>query len=589
MRMRILVRTVAAVAVFGIIAAACGGSNNPGASSTAPGATAPASHKGGNATFGAEQWPQCLNMITSCATSTWMQIVGPQPTLPKLIQLGQSSDVVASPLITEVPSLANGGLTSNPFTVTYHLNPKAVWDDGTPITSADVDFTWKAIINTTGTTSTIGYQPVGDNGGITSIDTTDPHTVKMSFSAPYADWYDLFGGGSTNGFVLKKAAFPTADPNKPDLSKEMNNMISFSGGPWKMTSWSKSQEVLVRNAKYWGHQPLLDQVTFVPLEEQPQEIAALLSGQVDAIFPQAGAASVAQQLSANPNAKSVAGPTNYGDAFWFQLDDPVMKDFKVRQAIAYGVDRQAIIDQIIKVNDPSAQVLNCLPPLFPVVDQWCSQAVQAPLAQYTYNPQQALTTLQGDGYDCSKVASGGYCTKNGQPLTITSYYTAGNTRRQAVGALVQERIKPAGIKWVVKPNDATDLFSNKLPKGDYQVIEYASGATVDPGPTSFSWLCSQIPTAANKYSGANYQHYCNKTIDPVMTAADKELDVTKRHTLIDQVYAQINKDLASLPLYPFINITAWRSDKIGGPIGAWNRASYGTYYNMDQWYSLSAA
>ena len=380
MRIRLLARAVAGVAVLGMVAAACGGGGGTTNQPTTQGAT-PAGHKGGSATFGAEQWPQCLNMITSCATSTWMQIVGPQPTLPKLIELGQHSDVIASPLITEVPSLTNGGITQNPFTVTYHLNPKAVWSDGTPITSSDVEFTWKAIINTTGTTSTIGYTPSGQNGGITAIDTSDPHTVKLTFNKPYADWYDLFGGGSTNGYVLEKAAFPTANANKPDLAKEMNNMISFSGGPWKMTSWSKSQEVLVRNDKFWGHQPLLDQVTFIPLEEQPQEIAALLSGQVDAIFPQAGAASVTSQLKANPNAKSVSGPTNYGDAFWFNLDDPTLKDFAVRQAIAYGVDRQAIIDQIIKINDPSAQVLNCLPPLFPVVDQWCSQAIQAPMSR----------------------------------------------------------------------------------------------------------------------------------------------------------------------------------------------------------------
>jgi len=587
MRIRLLARAVAGVAVLGMVAAACGGGGGTQNPTTAPGGSPTGVHKGGSGTFGAEQWPQCLNFITSCATSTWMQIVGPQPTLPKLIELGQHSDVIASPLITEVPSLTNGGITQNPFTVTYHLNPKAVWSDGTPITSADVEFTWKAIINTTGTTSTIGYTPSGQNGGITAIDTSDPHTVKLTFNKPYADWYDLFGGGSTNGYVAEKAAFPNAKADKPDLAKEMNNMISFSGGPWKMTSWSKSQEVLVRNDKYWGHQPNLDQVTFIPLEEQPQEIAALLSGQVDAIFPQAGAASVTSQLKANPNAKSVSGPTNYGDAFWFNLDDPVLKDFAVRQAIAYGVDRQAIIDQIIKINDPSAQVLNCLPPLFPVVDQWCSQAIQAPMAQYTYDPQKAIAALTAAGYDCSKVPSSP-CTKGGQPLTVTEYYTAGNTRRQAVGALVQERIKPAGIKWVVKPNDATDLFSNKLPKGDYQVIEYAAGATVDPGPTSFSWLSTQVPTAANKYSGANYQHYRNASLDPIMIQADAELDVAKRHQLIDQVYSQINKDIASLPLYPFINITAWRSDKIGGPIGSWNEASYGTYYNMDQWFSLSA-
>src|SRR5437879_5655193 len=199
-RTRFLGRAVVAVAVFGMVAAACGKSSNNVTSSPTAGAV----KKGGSAVFGAEQWPQCLNLITSCATSTWMQIVGPQPTVPKLVELDVKSSYAPSPLITEVPSLANGGLTQDPFTITYHLNPKAVWDDGTPITSADVEFTWKAILFTTGTTSPVGYDKIG------SIDTSDPQTVKLNFTEPYADWPDLFGGGGTNRYLLQKPASPNA-------------------------------------------------------------------------------------------------------------------------------------------------------------------------------------------------------------------------------------------------------------------------------------------------------------------------------------------------------------------------------------------
>jgi peptide/nickel transport system substrate-binding protein len=575
MQVRRAIRLIAVLGVLGIIASACS-SNKPAATPTG-GTTSAAGKKGGSAVFGAEQWPQCLNIITSCTTSTWMQIVGPQPTLPKLQSVDAKGNFVKSPLLTDLPSLENGGVTQNPFTVTYKLNPKAVWDDGTPITSADVEFTRKAILNTTGSIGPVGYDK------ITSIDTSDPATVKIAFSEPYADWMDLFGGANTNGYVLKAAAFPNADKEKPDLKDEMNNIIPFSGGPWKMQSWSKSQEILVRNDKYWDHQPLLDQVTFVPLEEQPQEIAALLSGQVDAIYPQAGATSVTDQLKANSNAKSVAGPTNYGDAFWFNLAEPPVNDFKVRQAIAYGVDRQKIIDQVIKLNNPDAQVLNCLPPLYPVIDAWCSDVITQQTAAYNYDPQKALDILKSDGYDCSKVPNSP-CTKGGKPLTIKAYYTAGNLRRQAVGAIAQESLKAAGIQWKPTPNDATDLFSNKLQKGDYQVIEFASGTTVDPSPTSFSYLSTQIPTAKNKYAGANTSRFDHPELDEAMKGVDRELDPAKRHQLVDQVYTEIHKDLTALPLYPFINITAWRTDKIAGPVGEWNQSPFGTYWNMDFWY-----
>jgi len=578
MQVRKISRVLAIVMVLGIVGAACSKSKPqpPGATGSASGVGT----KGGTAIFGAEQWPQCLNMITACATSTWMQIVGPLPTLPRLIQLDAKSNVVASPLIMQVPSIANGQVTKDPFTVTYNFNPAAVWDDGSPITGADVDFTWKAILNTKGTTGPVGYDK------ITSIDTNGT-AVKLNFSEPYADWQDLFGGGSTNGHILKAAAFPDVPglPDKPDLSKEMNKLIPFSGGPWLMKSWNNQQEVLVRNEKFWGHQALLDQVTFTFIELQPTEITSLQSGTVDAIFPQAGVTSIIDQLASTPTAKAVTGPTNYGDAFWFNLEKPPMDDFAVREAIAYGVDRQAIIDQIIKKNDPMSQVLNCLPPLFPVIDDWCTPTVTAATSKYSYNPDMSISMLTGDGYDCSQVPAKP-CTKGGQPLVITEYYTEGNVRRQAVGAIVQEGMKKAGIEWNPTPNDATDLFSNKLPKGDYQVIEYASGATVDPAPTSFSWLSTQIPKPPD-YAGANYQHYNHPEEDAAMNAMDMEVDIAARHTDSDGVYSKIFAALPALPLYPFINITAWRTDKIAGPVGEWNQASYGTYFNMDYWYHVS--
>src|SRR5207244_1980572 len=109
------------------------------------------------------------------------------------------------------PSLENRGLTENPFTVTFRLLPDATWADASPVTSKDFDFTWRAIMNTTGAYQTTGYDQ------ITSIDTSDPKTAAISFKSVYAHWADLFGGSF--GGLLEEAAFPQYlnDP-KPDLA-----------------------------------------------------------------------------------------------------------------------------------------------------------------------------------------------------------------------------------------------------------------------------------------------------------------------------------------------------------------------------------
>jgi ABC-type transport system substrate-binding protein len=124
------------------------------------------------------------------------------------MEVDPKGNFVASDLLTETPSLQNGDIKMDPFSVTYTIRSEAVWDDGTPITSEDVSFTWDAIMKTKGTLSTTGYDQIA------SIDTSDPKVAVIHFKAPYADWWDLFGGNSANGVILKEAAFP----NGPDVS-----------------------------------------------------------------------------------------------------------------------------------------------------------------------------------------------------------------------------------------------------------------------------------------------------------------------------------------------------------------------------------
>jgi peptide/nickel transport system substrate-binding protein len=213
-------RLLAVVWVVALVAAACGGGG--GTSSGGNNNTA-AQKTGGSAVFAAEQWPECLNPITSCANASWLPWTAWEHVMPRLMQTDPKGNFVASDLLVEAPTEQNGGLKNNPFTITYKLRPEAVWDDGSPITSADVSFTWDAIMKTTGTLGTTGYDQ------IKSISTSDPKTVAITFKDVYSDWQDLFGGNNANGVVLKQAAF-----SAPNLAKQMQTSYPFSGGPWKL-------------------------------------------------------------------------------------------------------------------------------------------------------------------------------------------------------------------------------------------------------------------------------------------------------------------------------------------------------------------
>lgn len=570
MRLR-LVRVSALVAVLAFVATACGGGGSSGGTPTGAPTASGSPTTGGNIVVGAEQWPQCLNPITSCSFATWTFINAIQPVLPKAVQWSRDGEPEATPLLTELPSEENGDIKPGPpFTVTFKLNPDANWADGTPITSEDFDFTRLAILNTRGATSTIGYD------SITSIDTSDPKTVVMKFKDIWVDWPDVFGGNT--GFLLEKHAFPKADPKAPDLSDEMQDLYTFSGGPWIMKSWDHTQEVLVRNDNYYGQIPYLDQVTIIRRSSQPTEINSILSGEVAAIYPQPSDVSLLQQFDTVPAVDSVGGDSTYTEALWFNLKAAPVDDPKVREAFAYAVDRQGVIDGVIKLNNPNATVQNC-GVLLIAGTPFCQTT---PFDKYTYQPTKAKQILEDDGYDCS----GQFCQKNGKDLSWEYAITAGNTRRAATAAIVKEKAAAAGIDLQIHAYDATDFFSNHLPKLDYVMAEYASSFGYEPaGGLTATWGCDQIPTSANGYSGANTDAWCNKQADTIAKKVDVTLDTNDRATLVDQHSAIEAQDLPALPLFNLPNVSAWRTDKVAGPVGLWNQGTYGLFYNMEEWYA----
>jgi len=563
MQLKHVVRAIAVLGVVAIVATACGGGKKAGP--TTPSATA--GNKGGQIVIGAEQWPECVNPITSCSSATWYWYSVGLHVLPRAMVLDLHGNFIASPLLVEAPTLDNGGVTQSPFTVTFKISDKAVWEDGSPITSDDFDFTWKAIINTTGSYTTVGYS------SIESIDTTDKKTAVVKFKDTFVDWPDLFGGVYQG--IFKKAAFPNADATKPNLKDEMQDSISFSGGPWILKNWSKDQAVFTRNDKYYGKVANLDQVTIVPRTDQATEIQSLLTGEVSAIYPQPSDVSLLDQVSSNPKVKAIGSDGAYFEALWFQHEQDPLTDPKVREALMYAIDRQAVIDAIIKLNNPNAEVLNCGFVSFPNIGNWCQNK---PFEQFTYDPEKAKSTLTSAGYDCSSTP----CTKGGKKLVIEYSTVATNTRRTTTQELLKDNAKDAGIEFKIKNYEAGVLFGDIGPHGKFTIADFATGGSVDPSITS-SFACENVPTTKNQFAGGNWNHWCNKDATDLMHQSDQELDTAKRLDLFNQIYAKEATDFLSLPLYVLPNVGAWRTDKIAGPIADYIPSNLGMFFNMNEW------
>jgi peptide/nickel transport system substrate-binding protein len=553
-------RWLTVVCAIALVAAACSSGNG----SSSGGNAGTSEKKGGSVVFAAEQWPECLSPITSCANASWLVWVAWEHVMPRLMQTDPKGNFVASDLLVEAPTEQNGGIKLDPFTLTYKLRPEAVWDDGSPITSEDVKFTWDVIMKTTGTIGTTGYD------SIQSIDTSDPKTVVIKFKNVYSDWQDLFGGNNANGVVLKKAAFN----GKVNLKNDMQTSYGFSGGPWKLQSFSPQQSVLVRNDKYWVKDkiPNLDQVTFVPRTDQSTEMNSLLTGEALAAYPQPSRG-ITQQLKA-PGLKYAAGAGSTYEGLWMNLDKFPFNDPTARQAFVYAMDRQAVIDAIYKADFPNLQVLNCAG-WVPTVSDWCGND----FSDISYQPDKVKSLLEGSGW--AKGSDGIYA-KGGKRYSVQFNTTAGNKIREDTQALLKEKAKAAGIELVIKDFPPTQLFEDKLPKRDFTLAEYAQVASPDPSVTAIL-AADQIPSAANGNSGQNFLGWKNAQATALMKESDKTVDHAKRRDMILQINKLERQDLPWLPMFQKPLILAWHDDRLTGPIGEYAASSYSGFFNMYDW------
>jgi peptide/nickel transport system substrate-binding protein len=577
-------RALAVATAVSVVAAACTGGGNPrpsiAASTHAP-PSAPSTdscptpesppHGGGVIVFGAEQWPSCLNPITSCGASNWTRFTVLEHVLPRAMQVDLAGNFVASPMLVEAPSLANGELTLNPFTVRFHISPAAVWADKSPITSEDFAFTWRAILNTTDASDTRGYDQIASIGAI------DPKTAIITFTDIYADWPDLFGG--TSGFVLEEAAFPkfAGKPN-PDMAHEMASEIPFSGGPFILKSWSHDQAVLVRNDLYFGHVACLDQLLFVPRSDPDAELQSLLRGEIAAIYPEPLDENLTDRVPELP-IQSVAGDGTSFEALWFNNSKAPLNDPAVREALMYAIDRQSIVDAIAKLNNQDAQVLNCGFLALPRVGPWCGTK---PFEQFTYDPERSKAILEGDGYNCSSTP----CTRNGAALVVGYSAASTNSRRAATSDLIGKSALAAGFSFKTEGCDCGTLVFDVGPRLNLTMADYSLETSPDPSLTSIL-ACDNIPTAENAYSGRNWIRWCNEDATALMKASDAELDPAKRLDEMNQIYVIEAQDFVSIPLYVVPAVSIWRTDQIDGPIGLYNSSPYGLFFNMNDWFVAS--
>jgi peptide/nickel transport system substrate-binding protein len=523
--------------------------------------------QGGELTIGAEQEPDCLDFLDLCSGSSWGFWMVAVNTLPRVYTVSRVTDngkptnrweYKTTSLVTGDPVLD----TSGDQKVTYTINPKAVWSDGEPITGEDFVYTADQLQNGENIYDRTGYTDIKS----VTVDKSDDHKVTVTWSKPYAGWKTLFGG---NYGVLPSHLLKGKDRNAL-----MVDGYTFSGGPWKLQAWNKGENiVLVPNDKYWGDKPKLDKVTFNFLTDSTSEFKSFQDGEVSVIYPQPQIDVIDQinQGGLTDAYRVVNSNTGSTEALWLNNDAAPFDNVKVRQALAYSIDRDKVVKTLFggigvtkALNSFTANILPDYQNL-------------GAFEKYTVNKSKADSLLKDAGY---KKNSKGVYTKGGKELSFTIMTTEGNQRRQLTMETIQKQLQDLGWKVKLNPVSAGDLFGNFAPSGQFQAAIYAQVLTVlDPGNCTL-FCAKNIPTDANGNSGNNWTRTDVKKIDSLLNTVDSELNASKREKAAKDSDAAVADDVASLPIDPLPNILLWKKTVLG-PVD--ENPIQGPFFNLNEW------
>lgn len=501
--------------------------------------TAEKTQTGGEIVVALEEEPASLNpwTIVGAATPATTTIVG--PVLSQL--LAYTPNYGYEPmLLTKLPTL----ISQNPQKVRYEIRPEATWNDGTPITAADVQFTLDQILApASNVVSRDGYTQI-KGAKLTEV-SADGKAFTLEFTGPYGPWLDLFASSAQP--ILQAVKMQGVDFNSA-----FQDGIPFASGPFKLETWTKSSAItLVRNDAYWGKtKAFLDRITFRFAQTEDLQIKAIRSGEVNAIS-QVRQPDIAVGLREVPNinVEVTAGPL--WEHLDFNLSDELLGLAEVRQAIGFAIDRGEIVNTVAKPINPETVVLDNV---FYVPAQ----------AQYepNWNTYHRDLTKVGQLLTKAGFAKGaaGIWAKGDRKLALTLITTKGNALRKRTADILRRQLAEAGIELTVEELDVATL-RDRLPNCEYQIALFAYRGSPDPSWANRLYRDDERTCKGDEQNvaGRNSLAYRNVEVGELLRAADAEPDQRRRAQIYNTADELIARDIPTLPLYQNSTVLAFDS------------------------------
>lgn len=448
--------------------------------------------------------------------------------------------------------LADSITTEDNINFVVHIDDEATWSDGTPVTAADVEYTVRRLASPVVNNTTLmlyAFEGTDDSGfveegaeSISGVQVIDDKTVQFTSKYPMAlttleNTYARYIHTMPKHIIEKFS-------EQELLSADWFNHPDVISGPFFLTAYDNDHYIsYTANADYWKGTPKIDNLN-IKIVDASQIYSGLQSGEIDithhtmTAIPQEDYDSI----EALENVTTVYGaPITNQSAFIQTANIP---DARVRQALVYAIDRQKLVDELLKGHGE-------------VVDGFLSSAspfFDETITPISYDPEKAKELLAEAGWDGSQ--------------TLRFYVNSGDSTFVNGAQVLVAQWAAVGIKVEVQTVDLATLMTVAGSKDyDIMAVQYTY-APVDPYP-DVSWLLS---------GEGSWTGYANDEINEALTGTQLTSDVEEIKALYSTVDKKVQEDVPMFSVY-ILSAQGAVSNRISGA----QPSAYGFFNDVQNW------
>lgn len=444
-------------------------------------------------------------------------------------------------------------ISPDQLTITFHVRKGVKWHDGVELTAADVDFTYGYMIDPkTPTAYAESFRQVRH------AEVVDPYTYRVTYEKPYSP--ALLSWGI---WILPRHILEAPWKAGVDLRTTPQSRYPIGSGPYLFQEWKTGEKVVLEaNPDYFEGRPYIKRVLYRIIPDQSTIFLELKAKNID----MAGLAPIQYRRQTDyPAFRKAFNKYRYlanGYAYLgFNLLDPRFQDKRVRQAMAYAINKQEIIEGVLLGLGQAAQG-----PYKPGT-WWYKPDVKT----YPFDPDRAKTLLAELGW--TRMNSDGVLVKDGKPFSFTIMTNQGNSVRQQTAEIIQRRLKAVGIDVKIQVVDWAAFINTFIRKRQFEAIILGWGLGLDPDQYDI-WTSTQTgPDQLNHIS------YKNPKVDELLEAGRRTFDEAKRKEIYWEFQDIMAEEQPVVFLYVPDNLPV-----VSSRVRGIEPAPAGISYNFIKWY-----